>query len=135
MGASDRNPSYSDDAESFRRNYFVQMSHRGRAVRVLVALFLSLVGLLPMGFYGWVLGLPLFGPAAALMVFAGLDRHSRRGVIYCAVPTIFGLGLALMSAVGTAPDLWRSGALPIILGLTLATTTLAAFVGSPGRAA
>jgi hypothetical protein len=111
------------------------MSHRGRAVRVLVALFLSLVGLLPMGFYGWVLGLPLFGPAAVLMVFAGLDRHSRRGVIYCAVPTVLGLGLALMSVVGTAPDLWRSGALPIILGLTLATTTLAAFVGSPGQGA
>ena len=106
----------------------------GRHVRVVVALYLSLVGLIPVPYYGWVLGLPLFGPAAVLVAFAALDRQTRRKVLYSALPTILGLALALLSAAATARYLWPNGALPSLFGLTLVTSALAAFCGRPERA-
>lgn len=57
----------------------------------------------------------------------------RRGVLYCAVPTVLGLALALLSVVVSTPSLWRNGALPIVFGITLVTTLLAAFFGKPSE--
>jgi hypothetical protein len=131
MGRNDTSHRDFDDPDAVRRNYFVQLSHRGRATRVLVALFLTLPGFVPIPYYGWLCGLPLFGPAAMLLIHAGGDRRSRRGVVYCSVPTVIGLALALLSLIVTSKYLWENGAIPIIFGITFLTTLLAAFFGRP----
>lgn len=117
-----------DASDAFWRR---QISDRGRTIRVLVALFLTLPGLVPIPYLGWASALPLLGPAVVLLAYAGQERGKRRGVLYCAAPTMLGVGLALFSVVASPPYLWSSGWLPIVFAITLVTTLLAAFFGMP----
>jgi len=98
--------------------------------RLLLALFLSLLGLLwVVPYTGWAHSLSLFGPAAVLLVFAGLESRTRRLVLLWSLPTLLGLGLGTLSFVHVA--LRFPSALPSIIGFTLATTLFAAIAGSP----
>ena len=56
----------SSDPELFRKKYFHQLTHRGRMVRILVALLLTVPGLVPVPYIGWGFGLVLLAPAAVL---------------------------------------------------------------------
>lgn len=122
-----------DDSDAFRTRFFASIDHRGRTVRVLVAMALTIPGFFPIPYIGWIYGTVFFAPAAVLLAFAALDRQSRRGVLFCAVPTMLGLALSLLSFV-VVP--WSSVAEHIMmaLGISVVTTMLAAFVASPPRA-
>ena len=111
--------------------FLKRMSHRGRMVRVFVALALTAFGLaVPAPYIGWGWGTVVFGPAAVLLAFAGLDREGRRGVLLCAVPTVIGLLLAIVSAVRYAVHIGVGPLLEFVLW-TAGTTLLAALLGAP----
>ena len=124
-----------DDLDAFRTRFFAPIDHRGRTVRVLVAMALTVPGFLPIPYAGLTCGIVLFAPAAVLLVFAGLDRRSRRGVVLCAVPTMLGLALSLYSVVILLGRSSSSVKLVMMaLGTSVVTTLLAALVGSPPHA-
>jgi len=129
MDSGSRDDPESDEA-LFQSRCLTTMSHQGRMARLLVGLLLSVLGLLwVVPYTGWAHSLILFGPAAVLVVFAGLERRTRRIVLLWSLPTLLGLGLGTLSIVHVA--LRFPSALPSILGFTLATTLFAAIAGSP----
>ena len=120
------------DPKLFHDRLLLRMSHRGRVIRVVLALVLTAGGMVPVPYIGWGYGLVLCGPAAALLFYAGLERQTRRVVFFWSVPTIVGLVLALFSlaayALGSGVSLVL---IPQLLGLAGLTTLVAAVLGRP----
>ena len=112
------------EEQLFRKRCLRDIGHQGLLTRIFVAWLLTAIGLAGIS---TGLALVLFGPAAVLLLFAGMNPRSRRAVVLCSLPTALGLGLSVASLSGAT----SGRGLPVIVGLTLATTLLAALAGSP----
>jgi len=127
MSASDEPPESADEAR-----FLVRMSHRGRMVRVLVALALTVFGLIfPAPYIGWGWWMVLFAPAAVLLLFAGMEREGRRVVLVCALPTLAALILAAWSLVSFATRIGGAGILVEIGAWSLVASLAAGLLGRP----
>jgi hypothetical protein len=128
-------PQKADPVDSEHDRFLFRLSHRGRVIRVGLALVLTAAGMVPVPYIGWGYGLVLCGPAAALMFHAGLERKTRRVVCFWAIPTIVGVALGLFSVAAYALGGGVSRVLSLqVLGLACLTTLAAAVLGRPPTA-
>jgi len=102
--------------------YFDGIGHLGRVVRVLLAWFLTAIGLV---YSGWGIGLMFLGPAAVLLAFAG--AHTKRwGVVALfSLPTAIGVCVTIYGLLRMARGLFPT------LGVSVASTLLAVLLGGP----
>jgi hypothetical protein len=132
MSTDPRDEPDRSDPELFEEHFVARMSHRGRAVRVVVAFLVTLPGFVPVAYIGWGYGLVFGGPAAMLLLYAGMERQKRRVVLLWSIPTIVVLGLGLFSVVASSLQFgfhWDFY-LPLF-GVTVLTTLVAAWLGRP----
>ncbi len=103
-----------------------RFDHRGRVVRILVAVMLSSAGWLwSVPYAGWAMGLVLHSPAAVLFGLVARDSDRPRFAAWSAFPSVLGM-LASVWSLAQVPSmlLW-------VLPLTLLTTLLALLLGAP----
>ena len=131
MSAEPVDDSEPSSPQALPRRFVVQLSHRGRVVRVLIAIVLSVLGLIPVPYIGWGYGLVVSAPAAVLLFLAGKDRQQRRIVLLWSIPTVLGLGLGLWSVAVYALQGASADVIPMILGATIVTSLMAAVLGQP----
>jgi hypothetical protein len=126
----------SSDPDLFRQKYLTRLSHRGRVVRILVALFLTIPGWVPIPYIGLAPGIMFFGPAAALLAVAAMERKTRRIVLLWSIPTAAGTALSLFSlAVVSMRGRSSSDLILQFVGIAIVTTLFAALLGRPPSAA
>jgi hypothetical protein len=125
----------SSDPELFRQKYVIRLSHRGRVVRILVALLLTVPGWVPIPYIGWAHGIMFFGPAAALLAVAAMERKTRRMVLLWSIPTAAGTALSLFSFAVSSTQGSSGELLLQFVSIAFATTFFAALVGRPPSAA
>jgi hypothetical protein len=115
--------------ELFRQKYVIRLSHRGRVVRILVALLLTVPGWLPIPYIGWAHGVIFFGPAAALLAIAAMERKSLRVVLLWSIPTAAGTALSLFSLAVYSTQGSSGDLILRIIGIAIVTTLFVALLG------
>jgi hypothetical protein len=119
----------SHDPDLFQEKYLHRLSHRGRMVRLLSALLLTALALVPVPYIGWGGGVVLLGPASVLLAVAARDRKSCRMVLLWSIPTAVGMVLSLFSLAGYSSRGVSTDVFFGVIGIALLTTLIAALLG------
>ena len=103
-----------------------RLDHRGRVVRILIAVLLSSAGWLwTVPYAGWAMGLILHSPAAVLFGLVARESNRPRVAAWYCLPSVLGMGASACSLSQVA------SMVPGVLALTFLTTLLALLLGAP----